>query len=384
MGIYLKINTRQSDTGDVIRTVKYWNSFAMNLKYDAIGDTFSFSFYFDPNNPEHAEIACVSHYHECSIYYDDELLINGYMLSQAFKDTPKPELVHIGGYSKSGVFADCDIPTSMYPLESNGLSFRQIAQRILNNFNTHIRSKANQFKLIIADIAQIDAGSAIAKKVDKNITKSTAKESQNIQSYLTGLATQKNLVLSHNPAGNLLITEANTESEPIFDFDKEKGMVGIMEMDLNFNGQPMHSHITVIMQASQDGGNAGEYTIRNPFVPVAAVFRPKVIVLSSGDDVTIQEAAENELRKEIKNIVLKITLDRGMLNGKFIRPNNTCKVKNRNIFLYKSVKWFIESVDFTADADSEKSILTCVPTYVYSKETITNFFVNSHENLPRL
>jgi prophage tail gpP-like protein len=384
MGVVLKVNTRQSNTGDVIRTVRFFNEFKMNLKYDAIADAFSFAFYFDPNNPEHAEVACVSHYHECSIYYDDELLINGYMLSQGFKASPNPELVQIGGYSKAGVFEDCDIPTNMYPLESTGLSFRQICQKILNNFNTHIRSKENQFKLVIADIAQSEASSAIVKKVDKTIPKSTAKESQNIKSYLTGLATQKNLVLSHTPKGDLLITEANTGGEPLFDYDESIGMVGVTDMFLNFNGQGMHSHITVIMQASQDGGNAGEYTIRNPFVPVAAVFRPKVIILSSGDDITIQEAAENELRKELKSIVLTINLDRGKINGKFIRPNNTCKVKGKSVFLYKSVKWFIESVAFDVNADTEKSVLTCVPTYVYSKETPINFFVDVHENLPRI
>lgn len=384
MSITLKINTRQSDTGDKIRTVRFFNDFEMNLKYDSIADTFSFTFLFNPNNPEHAEIACVSHYHECAIYYDNELLINGYMLSQGFRDTAKPELVHIGGYSKAGVFEDCDVPTSLYPLESNGLSLRAICQRILNNFNTHIRSKEGKFKLFVAPISRTAASSRIVEKMDATIPKSTAKESENIKSYLTGLATKKNLVLSHTPEGDLLITEANTEALPVFDYDDTKQMVGFVEMDLQFNGQAMHSHITVIRQASQDGGNAAEYTIRNPFVPVAAVFRPKTIVMSSGDDVTIKEFAENELRKELKAITLSITLDRGKLNGIFIRPNNTCRVKNRKIFLYKSVRWFIESVNFKVNSGQETSILTCVPTYVYSDEKPVNFFVDIHKNLPRI
>ncbi len=384
MGVVLKVNTRQSDTGDKIRTVRFFNDFEMNLRYDSIADTFSFSFLFDPNNPEHAEIACVSHYHECAIYYDGELLINGYMLSQGFNNSPKPELVHIGGYSKAGVFEDCDVPTNMYPLESNGLSLRQICQRILDNFNTHIRSQEGKFKLIIADIAKSEASSKIVKKVDKTIPKSTAKESQNIKSYLTTLATQKNLVLSHTPEGDLLITEANTSGDPVFVYDDKQKNIGFTDMKLNFNGQQMHSHITVIRQASQDGGNAAEYTIRNPFVPVAAVYRPKTVVMSSGDDITIQEAAENELRNELKAISLIITLDRGKINGTFIRPNTICKVKNRNVFLYKSVMWFIESVNFKVNADQETSVLTCVPTYVYSEETPVNFFVNIHENLPRI
>ncbi len=360
----------------------------MELKYDSIADTFAFDFYFDPNNAEHAEVACVSHYHECSIYYDDELLISGYMLSQSFGDEPNPQLVAIGGYSKAGVLEDCDIPTTMYPLESNGLSFRQICQKILNEFNTHIRSKKNHFKLTVSDVALVNAGKSISQKVDTSIPKSTAKESENIKSYLTGLATQQNLVISHTPDGNLLITEADTSSSPIFDIDvtneQSKKAVGFIGMSLDFNGQQMHSHITVIRQAGKENGNAAEYTIRNPFVPVAAVYRPKTIILTSGNDVTIQEAAENELRKELKNINLVIKLDRGKLNNKFIRPNNVCRIKNKNIFLYKSVRWFIESVTFDVDADKETSSLKCVPTFVYSKEKIVNFFVDSHQNLPRI
>ncbi len=376
MGLVLKVNTRQSNTGDPIRTVKYFTDFKMNLKYDSVASTFAFSFYFDPNNVEHAEIACVSHYHECQVFYDEELLITGFMLSQTFVDSSVPELVQIGGYSKPGVLEDCDIPTNMYPLESNGLTFRQIVQKIIKPFN---------FNFIITDLAKKDANTrfTITEKADKEITKTTAAESQNIKTYLTGLATQKNLILTHDEFGNLLITEANTKGQPLFSYDSKDGMLGITRLTMSYNGQALHSHITVIRQADDSGGNAAEYTIRNPFVPVAAVVRPRVVSLSSGDDVTISEAARNELAKELKAIVLKVEFDRGKINGKFLRPNNTIDVKDRSIFLYKKVRWFIESVDFNVDPKGEKGEATCVPVYVYNNETPVNFFVDPHHNLPR-
>lgn len=376
-GLVLKVNTRQSNTGDPIRTVKYFTDFKMSLKYDSVASTFAFGFYFDPSNVEHAEIACVSHMHECQIFYDEELLITGFTLSQTLVHSSVPELVQIGGYSKPGVLEDCDIPTKMYPLESNGKTFRQIVQRLISPFN---------FEFKITDLAKKDANTrfTITEKADKEIPKSTAPESQNIKSYLTELATQKNLILTHDEFGNLLITEANTKAKPLFVFDGAVGMEGITKLTLSYGGQALHSHITVIRQADQDGGNAAEYTIRNPFVPVAATYRPKVTTLTSGDDVTIEEAARNELAKELKAIVLKVEMDRGKIDGKFIRPNNTIIVKDREIFLYKKVTWFIESVDFEIDPKGEKCSLTCVPVYVYDNKTPENFFVDPHKNLPRV
>ena len=87
--------------------VKFFSDFHLLLKYDSIASTFGISFYFDPKNKEHAEMACVSHFHECILQHNGETLITGYILSQSFDFNSKKQLVKIGGYSKTGVLEDC-------------------------------------------------------------------------------------------------------------------------------------------------------------------------------------------------------------------------------------------------------------------------------------
>lgn len=392
MPVELQINTRESDTGSAIRTVNFFNSVKINLKYDCVASTFAFDMYFDPNNKEHAEIVGISHYHEAILKYvhdngKKQLLITGYILSQNLPHSSKPELISIGGYSKPGLIEDCDIPTSLYPLESNGLTFRQIVNKVLSPFGG---KKGIKF-VVRSDKGYSSTGyKTEEQRVDAKIEKSTAPESKNIKSYLTDLATQKNLVLSHTPEGNLLVTTANTDSKPIFEIDIDsQESIGYVSMNLNFNGQGMHSHITVIQQANDEGGNAATFTIQNPLVPI--VYRTKVVNLTSGNDLTAKEAAINELSKELKNVNLVIVMDRATYNNTFVTPNETIVVRNRKVGLYKKTRWFIEAVEFEADTDSEKVTITCVLPWTYNYYALNqngkrsgpyNIFIDPHKNLP--
>lgn len=353
----LKINHRLGVTD-----VKYFNNFSLNLKYDSMASTFAFDFYFDPKNREHAEMACVSHFHEAIVEHNGETLVTGYILSQIFKSAAKKQLAQFGGYSLPGVFEDCEIPTTLYPLQADGLSLKQIAQKLIQPF---------KLKMVVDP--------SVESKMNSVIKKTTASESQNIKSYLTELAAQRDIVITHDEQGRIVFTKAKTDLKPLFHI--EQGVVLGTEISLSFNGQQIHSHITVQKQASSEGGNAGEYTIANPYCPI--VYRPKVTSQTSGDDVTIEETAKNALAAELKNIVLTITTDRWEVDGKIIKPNNIITVTNPEIFIYKKTEWFIESISFTGDTKKTTAVLTCVLPEVYNGKTPKNIFVDPHQNLPR-
>jgi prophage tail gpP-like protein len=329
------------------RRVDFFNNFQLNLRYDSIGSAFSFGFYFNPENIEHKELACIGHYHIATIEHDGEKLLTGYILSENFSGEATKKLVSFSGYSLPGVLEDCEIPPSLYPLQSDGLSLREIALKLLAPFD---------LKMVIDP--------AVLSKMNSNYAKTTAKETENIKTYLTQLAAQKNIIISHNENGDVLFTEAKANQKPIFHF--EDNIPGV-SYSLNFSGQAMHSHITVMKQASSTGGNAGEHTIENPYVPF--VYRPKVMTQSSGDDVSIEEAARNALSAELKNLTLTITIDRWKLNGVLIKPNNIITVKNPEIYLYNRTKFFIEEVTYTGDNTKETAVLKCVLPEVYNNQT---------------
>lgn len=356
----LRINHR---IGDGIVDVIYFNDFDIDLKFDSVASTFSFKALFDPYNKVHAELYCVSHFHEATLIHEGETLISGFLLSQGFSHGSVKEMTELAGYSKPGVLEDCEIPPTLYPLQSDGLTLTQIAQKLAAPF---------RLKVVVDD--------SVSNEMNKVIPKSTASETQNIKSYLTELATQRHIVMTHTPEGYLLFTKAKTKLKPITHF--EEGTAGTT-FKMSFNGQGIHSHITVVKQASDDGGNAGEYTIRNPYCPVAYVYRPKVVTQSSGDDITIEEFGKQQLANELKNIKFVINTDRWKIDGKIIRPNNIVTIFCPEIFVYKKIELFIESVKLKGNSQETTAELVCVLPEVYNGEMPKNVFVDSHANFPR-
>lgn len=349
------------------RTVEFFSDFQFSLNYDAFGSTFSFSFYFDPNNPDHKELACVTHFHECKVTHNDEVLVTGFALSQNFTYRSEKTLATISGYSKPGFFEDCNIPPELYPLQSDGLNLIQIAQKLTAPWNAGTKYGID----LIVDPDVRDLAS-------KALKSSTASETDTIAGYLKTIAQQKKIIISHDEKGNLLFTKAKTDLKPILSLDFSNGMIPGTEYALNFNGQGVHSHITVMKQASSDGGNAGEYTVKNPYCPV--VYRPKTVTQSSGDDVDTQEVALRELAAEWENLTLTISTDRWEIDGKIIKPNNTLEIIAPELYLYNVSKWFIRSVDYVGDSEKTTATLNCVIPEVVNNEMAKSIFagINMH------
>lgn len=327
--------------------VDFFNKFTVTLNYDTVASVFSFDFYFDPNNKLHKQLWKPGHYHEVDVEHNEELLVRGRMLSQVFTDSFEKSLSSISGYSLPGVLEDCQIPTSLYPLQSDGKTLLEIANRVTSLF---------KFDVVV--------DSAVSGRMNKVYDTVTANEGESIKRYLSNLASERNIILSHTPEGNLLFTEAKTRQTPIFHFSQG---IPNLEMSLTFNGQNMHSDITVQKQASIDSGNASEASIKNPFVPFT--FRPLVISQRSGTDIDAIAAAKNTLSAELKNIVLTIKTNIWEIEGKVIKPNNIITVINPKVYLYKKTKWFIQSVKLVNDESKTTAILTCVLPEVYNGET---------------
>ena len=337
--------------------VKTWNNFSLTLKYDSIASGFGFDLFFDPNDSEAREMFQVGHYHEASVEHDGELLMTGYILNHKFVLSSKKNMSSISGYSKCGVLGDCNIPPSLYPLQSDGLSLAQITRKLIAPF---------RLKLVIDP--------AVSGKVNSVFEKTTASSGQTVAAYLSSLASQKDIVLSHNKNGDLVFTEAKINSKPFYNFDG-KGVATSIELD--FNGQGMHSHITLHKQASIEGGNTGEQTLRNPFVPF--VYRPLVKTQNSGGDNDTNDAAKNALKSEMKNIKLNITIPSWKLNDELITPNKIITVKSPELYLYEETKFFIEEVSFSGNEKQQTTKIKCVLPEVYSGKT-PEYFFNSQFN----
>lgn len=338
------------------RKIDFFNEFNITLQYDSLASKFRFQFFFDPENQEHVELAAPGHYHLVRVEQEGELLITGQILNQTFKDDASEQMVSASGYSLPGVLADCNIPTSLYPLQSDGLTLREITQKLINPFD---------LKLVVDGV-----------NVDEVFDVSTASETQSIQGYLTEIAGQKDIILTHDELGRLVYTKAKTKQKAITHF--ENGQPGFTNMSLNFNGQGMHSQITAMKQASSEGGNSGEAIVLNPYVPF--VFRPKVIKQSSGDDNDSLSAAKSARAAELKNLQLIIQTDKWEIDGEIVKPNNIITVTNPNVYLFKKSNWFIQSVNLVGNSQRMTATLTCVLPAVYDNSEPEYLFegINIH------
>ena len=357
MSFVLKINDRFLN-----RRVRFFNEVSLNLAHDKIASDFDFKFMFDPDNRDHKELTTPLHYHEAQIFFNDELLLTGFVLNHEFTQSAKPHLTTFQGYSLPGVLEDCEIPTELYPLQSDGLSLTQIATKF-----------ANHFRL------KIEIDEAVKLKMDRSFKTSTASETSTVKEYLTSLAKQKNIIISHNAKGNLLFTEAKTEVDPILRFDLTKGAPDGMSFKHNVNGQGMHKFITLQKQVDKEGGNAGKERVRNPLV-VGSIIRESVKSQTSGDDNETVSAAARALSNEIAKVKLTITMPRWVVGGKIIKPNNIIEIIAPKLYLYHKTRFFIESVNLTGDETSEMATLNCVLPEVYSNKTPINPFegINIH------
>lgn len=335
-----------------VRTLKYFNNFKVNMKYDAVASTFSFSYLFDPNNPEHKELSCIGHFHECTLEHEGEILIKGNVLSINFVSSPKVEMVTVSGYSLPGILEDISIipnaKTESSPLQFNNLSLNQIVDRVISPY---------RLKRVTDPI--------VAASANEVYVECKANIGETIKPYLSRLAAQKNIVLSHNAKGNLVLTRLPRKQEPVFAF--ELGKTTGASYNLSFDGQQMHSKITVVEQPDLDTPNSTVLSEAiNPYV-IRNYQRPKIVVSNArsvAKDST--DTARNLLAQELKGIKLTINTDKWGVNGKVWRPGQEITVLNPQIYLYEKARFVIESVELDGNPESTTATLTCMIPEVYN------------------
>lgn len=296
----------------------FFNNFSVNQNLDSVASSFSFIAKFNPDNNDHRILFKPLSFPKIEIFKDDDtLLLTGLIVNHDFNSEKSPELVKLSGYSLGGVLEDSNIPYSAYPLESLNRSLKDISQKLLNLFSLNL----------IID-------STVLKDVNLIYQKSVAKPTETIKTYLSKLAAQRNVVISHNVKGDIVYYRPKVNRPPKMFLNKEN----TINMAFSIKGQGMHSEISVLRQPSKDNNNLAPVdTIKNPMITVN---RPGVKTLSSGTDTDTSKAADSALAKEIQNIIL---------NVKFVRweelePGDIVDVQNDEIYLFKRTKFIIKSV----------------------------------------
>jgi prophage tail gpP-like protein len=302
----------------------------------------------------------------------DKLLLTGVILNHGFVSNQNKNLVAVGGYSVTGVLEDSKISPKNYPLETSGKTVKQIVQSLIDPFGISIGSFA------------VSQSSETVKEINQVIKKTSSKPTKSIKAYLNELCSQRNLLITHNEKGQIVITRINANQPSI----RKLATGDFTKIGLSCNGQAMHDEITVMRQASKETTNATQYTVRNPFIeqfrtditplnPFVPNVRPNVLEQKSGEDQTASTAAINALANEIKTIKFTISVPKWeWLKGQMILPNEIITIPpDPELHLSGDTNLFIESVSFSGTVAAQIATLSCVLPEVYNGNIPKNIFL---------
>jgi prophage tail gpP-like protein len=329
--------------------LNFFDNLTINLSLDSFASPFSFVTRFNPDNKLHRELFKPLSFNRVQIYNNEnKLLLNGVAINHSKKSGRETQLLNISGYSKAGILEDVNIPVSAYPLEKNNVNLNEITDSLIGIFG---------LKKIVE--------SSAANDMSLNYEKTKAGPTETVKSYLSKLANQRNIIISHNQNGDLVFFKGTANMKPKRAYNE----TNVLSMDLQVKGQGIHSEISVIRQPSDN--NNGVSTVDTVNNNLVSMNRSTVKVLSSGEDTDTSKAANNVLAAELRNISLKIDLhkvDAGL------RPGDLISIENKEIFIYKPTKFLITSITINEKSDSETMVLNCLLPEVLTGESPKDVF----------
>lgn len=325
-----------------------FNSIKLESSLDTVASVFSISCRFNPFNQFHKEIFKPLSFNTIEMFSDnDVLLFTGTSVNTSLKSQRDRELQVLNGYSKCGIIEDCTIPLSSYPLEKNKVSLKNICEIILKDFSIGFN---------------IDQ--SVLKEMDLIYSKTVATPTETVKSFLSKLAAQRNIIISHDSKGDLLFYRPNTSGIPkTLITDKNS-----LNMSLNVRGQAMHSKINVLRQPSKDNVSLSPVDTANN--NLISINRPVTKILTSGTETDTKKAADNILCKELKNIVVNVNFDRIV----DLQIGDIVEVINEEIYLYKNTKLIVSNVSISQDEKSENMSITLLLPESFTGEQPKNIF----------
>lgn len=344
------------------KNVDHFTAGSITLKLDSIASTFEFSSRFSANKKEHQEMFKPLQYKEVQIFNSkNKLIFTGTLLNHRFKSNKGRELIIVSGYSKSGILEDVEIPASAYPLESTNLSLLDISNKLCGLFGINVvlseQGKSITDIVIKGKVKSKRAANTkstyedLKAKATSVFGRTSASPTESIKDYLAKLASQKNIVLSHNEKGEVLLFQPDLLQKPRYFFTKGN----TLEMSMDFNGQAMHSDVNIVRQPSDD--NAGVSTTDTAKNSLVGKYRPTTKILSSGEDTDTKDAALNEVASELKNIPVTVKLQ-GLFDE--IYPGEIVNVHNHYIYCYAYNRFMVDSVTISFNEKEYTTTLNLV------------------------
>jgi len=187
-----------------------------------------------------------------------------------------------------------------------------------------------------------------------------------IFNFLSDLANQKELLISNNEKGELILWKSQ-KGNPIANF--KQGKAPFISCTPNFDPQNFYSHITGVSQTTEDKISES-YTYKNNYLIDKGIFR--------NYNFTIKDVKSSDIKKTVMTKVGRmfgesvsydlVVCGHKDINGNLYKKNNIISLQADDAMIYKETNFLIKSLTMNILTDGDTTEMNLVLPGIYSGE----------------
>jgi len=170
------------------KKIEFFDNIVLSTQINSIASSFSFDTFYDIQTYEFAKI---------ETFRDDVLIFTGKVFSKTVPSGVSPEPFTYKCNSLTGVLEDCTLPLDAYPIQTANKTLLEIVNNICSYFDITVK---------------ID--SSATSDVNGFYTLQDQSPEKKAADIINDLCSQKNLILTHNSRGELIITKKIAGNNP--------------------------------------------------------------------------------------------------------------------------------------------------------------------------
>jgi len=199
---------------------------------------------------------------------------------------------------------------------------------------------------------------------EKRFSRVSAKPTDTIFSHLVELARQRGLLLSCTVHGDLLITKANVNAEPVGTIEENAAADGL-EYVAAFKGRDRFNLYRAIGSSSRSGRTSGTGTARDEKVKT-----PRILTFDANDSLP-GECTNAAIWRRNKSAADAMTVSFPVAswrapNGTIWKPNTTVTVKSETMGIKNGFTFLIAQVEYNYKSGGRDVKLSLKPPTVYT------------------
>jgi len=311
------------------KTFQHWTNAQIQRSIDKFSSA-QFTAPFEPTSREFRDTFRPFRFVALNLFIGGALHFTGTMVNVTAKGVEGGATVNVSGYGFPGVLNDCTAPISAFPIELNGLNLQQIAIEVCQYYDVEV-------------VFDADPGAPFRRV--------KLKPEQTILSFLSELAKQRNLIITDNPTGEAVFTQATAPGKPVAVLKQgSQPLLGVTQGAQN--PQQYFSDVTAIKTTKLGSRGAG-YTVTNP--KGRGFFRSSNFICKNGRKSDARVAATSRFGRMLANAVA-YTVDVATWRdpqGELWTPNTTIKIEYPDAMIYNEYEFLIRDVTLEQTAHSE-------------------------------